>query len=126
MEALKLEATRHSPAVDLDLTSGTFRIVGVSIPENASEFYTPIIEWIRGAMPSIPDGSTFSFSLSYFNSSSLKALYLALTEIKAGIDSGKKIDVQWHVDEEDEFMQEAGETFSEMVDIPLNMVTGSL
>ena len=42
------------------------------------------------------------------------------------MNGGKKIDVQWYVEEDDEFMQEAGETFSEMVDIPLNMVTGSL
>jgi hypothetical protein len=126
MEALIIAATRQTPSVKFDPTDRHLRITGVSIPENASEFYLPVIDWLKNNGADLENGTTVSFSLTYFNSSSLKALYLVLMELKKLLDAGKSFDVFWYVEEEDEFMSEAAETFTEMVGIPLKLVTGSL
>ena len=123
---LNIKATRNTPAVVLDIDKNTFTIAGNSIPENAGEFYGPIIEQVKQGIPAMADGATFTFCLPYFNSSSLKAVYLLLTEIKAGIDSGKSFEAVWHVEEEDDFMAEAAETFTEMSGIEFTLKTGIL
>lgn len=123
---LHIKGDRSHPTVHLDIEQGHFRIYGISIPENAIEFFTPIIQWVKMAMPQIPENTVFSFCLSYFNSSSMKAIYMALLEIKRGITDGKKIEIEWYVEEDDEFMADAGETFSEMIEVPFKVVTGTL
>ena len=74
----------------------------------------------------MPDGTTFEFCLPYFNSSSLKALYLLLVEVKLAMDAGKRFEAVWHVEEEDDFMTEAAETFSEITGIVFQTRTGLL
>ena len=126
MESLHITGNRQDPNVTFDPANGVFHIVGVSIPEHASEFYAPVLRWLQEAGHTIPDGSTIHCSLSYFNSSSLKALYLVLMEVQKLIDAGKRIAVNWYVEEDDEFMAEAAETFTEMVGIELNIINGKL
>lgn len=123
---IDIKATRNTPSVEFDKAAKTFTMVGNSIPENAGEFYGPIIDQVKKEIPSMPDGTTFTFCLPYFNSSSLKAVYLLLTEIKSGMDSGKKFEAVWHVEEEDDFMTEAAETFTEMAGIEFTFKTGLL
>ena len=123
---LHFKGDRSHPTVRLDIEQEIFQIYGISIPENAIEFFTPVISWIKGSMAQIPDNAVFSFCLSYFNSSSLKAIYMALQEIKKGIEAGKKIQIEWYVEEDDEFMADAGETFSDMIEVPFKVVIGTL
>lgn len=122
METFIIPASKNSPEIILDPENRDFRFTGLSIPENASAFYEPVIQWLRRNMIHVPDGSTFSFNLPYFNSSSLKAIYLVLMEIKRGTELGRTFPVTWAVDDDDEFMHEAADTFSEMLGMPLIVV----
>jgi hypothetical protein len=124
--ALNIVAERNSPAVSFNPEHCWFRIVGNSIPENAGAFYAPVVEWIRQHREQIPDGCVFEFSLPYFNSSSLKALYQVLQEIKMGIDQGKRFMVTWYVEEEDDFMLEAGETYRDMLGLDIDIKPGHI
>jgi len=126
MGPLSIAATRNTPAILLDPTAKRFRMVGNSLPENAGEFYGPVIEQLKQALPNMGDGSTFEFCLPYFNSSSLKAIYLILVEIKKAMDSGKQFEVIWHIEADDDFMTEAAETFVEMCGIELTLREGLL
>ena len=126
MQLLKIAATRTTPSVLLDPENSVYRISGNSLPENAGEFYAPVVTWCRSNLASLSKAAIFEFDLPYFNSSSLKALYLLLTEIKQALDAGKEIVVNWHVEEHDEFMLEAAETFEEMVGIQLNITAGPI
>lgn len=124
MDALRIAATRNTPAISIDPAAKRFRMVGNSLPENAGEFYTPIIERLKQSLPEMGDGSIFEFCLPYFNSSSLKAIYLILVEVKQTMDGGKQFEVIWHVEEDDDFMTEAAETFVEMCGIELTLREG--
>lgn len=126
MNALHLPATKNTPEVFFSPATNTYRIVGNSIPENASEFYSPVMSWLSGNLHSTANGATFEFDLPYFNSSSLKALYLVLLELKKEADKGKELRLRWYAEENDEFMTEAAETFTEMVGLELELVIGKL
>lgn len=122
MEALNIAATKNTPAITFDPASNRFSVIGISVPENASEFYQPIIERLFRAGDTPAPGSVFHFRLNYFNSSSLKAIYMLLSEVKKGIDSGHGYVIEWCVEQDDEFMQEAAETFSELLGVPLTVL----
>lgn len=122
---LHLFATKSTPEVLFSPQQNIYRMVGNSIPENASETYAPVMEWLRNEFRSLSGPVTFDFDLPYFNSSSLKALYLVLLELKKATLAGKEIDLRWYIDENDEFMTEAAETFREMVGLDLKLVAGT-
>lgn len=124
MKPISISATRNTPAVTYRAETNTFSLIGNSIPENAGEFYKPVIEWIKQEAPLLADGTTFEFCLPYFNSSSLKALYLLLMELKKAMELGKRFEAIWHIEEQDDFMSEAAETFTEMTDIDFTLKTG--
>ncbi len=123
---LDIKATRNTPGVLLDTEKNIFYMVGNSLPENASEFYSPIVELVKQAIPHMTNGAIFTFCLPYFNSSSLKAVYLLLKEIKEAMDGGRHFEIVWHIEEDDDFMSEAAETFTEMTGITFTFKTGIL
>ncbi len=126
MGPLHLPATKNTPEVFFSPTTNTYRILGNSIPENASEFYSPVMRWLQENLVHTVNGATFEFDLPYFNSSSLKALYLVLLELKKEAETGKELRLRWFAEENDEFMTEAAETFTEMVGLELELVIGKL
>ncbi len=119
---IHIPGTRSTPEVLLDPGTGTYRISGISIPENASEFYTPIIDWLRTHIPSLPEPRPVVFEMEYFNSSSMKTLFLILMELKNGLGSGRIKTINWLVEEDDESMIDAGETLAELAGIKMNVV----
>ena len=126
MTPLDIPATRNTPSVRYLPDQGAFRVIGNSIPENTATFYAPVVEWLQQNAEELPQNCSFEFSLPYFNSSSLKALYMLLVEVKKGIDQGKGYTVTWYVEEEDEFMTEAGETYQEMLGLKIGLSKGYL
>lgn len=122
MNGLILPATRNTPSIFLEPASGRFEFSGVSIPENASEYYQPVFEWLAINLAHLPDGSTFEFRLAYFNSTSLKAIFQILKQIKEAITTGQRIAVRWFVEEGDEFMVESAEMFEQLLDMRFEKV----
>lgn len=126
MTPLNIPSTRTTPAIFYNPAHAWFRVVGTSIPENASEFYGPINRWLTEHVDQLPDGCAFEFSLPYFNSSSLKALYTLLTAVQKGIATGKRFMVTWYTEEDDEFMQETGQAYREMLGMEITIVRGHI
>ncbi|MBL7964408.1 MAG: DUF1987 domain-containing protein [Flavobacteriales bacterium] len=126
MEPLHIPASHNTPAISYKPEHAWFRVVGNSIPENASTFYAPVVAWLKTYVNELPDGCSFEFSLPYFNSSTLKALYTVLMEIKLAMAKGKRFSVTWYVEEDDDFMQEAGETYQEMLGMKISIIPGHI
>lgn len=126
MAELNIAATKTTPGVHYPAPDAAFRIAGTSVPENTSAFYAPIMEWLQAHRAELPEDCSFQFSLPYFNSSSLKAIYLLLLEIKQGMEQGKQFRVAWHVEQGDEFMLEAAETFKELTGMAIEVREGLL
>ena len=84
METLRIEGTNISPKVCFEPQKRSLEISGYSRPENARDYYDPILKWIEEfkdwVLKTTAAGSTiepisFKFKFIYFNSSSAKFIY---------------------------------------------------
>ncbi len=119
MEVLNLPGTEDTPTIILDSNNGIFEISGRSLPEDSAEFYTPILEWLDGYSSTPNQETEFVFKLEYFNTASSKLILDILSKLET-IDNTK---VSWYYHEDDEDMQEAGNEFSELVEVPFDFRT---
>ena len=123
MEILKIESTEDNPRIVLDRESNILEISGRSLPEDVNTFYEPMMSWIEEYARDPLDTTVFNFKLTYFNTASSKIILDILTQFEEMIEEGHQVMVRWHYPEEDEDMMEAGEEYSEMVDVPFEMVS---
>ena len=119
MEILNIEATEDTPKIVLDKQNGIFEISGRSLPEDSAEFYGPVLEWIEKYTASPNSATVFSFKLEYFNTASSKLIL----DILSALEDIKGTKVDWYFHDEDEDMEEAGQEFSELVEIPFEFKT---
>jgi hypothetical protein len=122
MEALKIEVTEDSPQITLDLDANILEISGRSLPEDVNTFYEPVLSWIEEYSKNPLPSTVFDFKLTYFNTASSKVILDILTQFEEMIEDGHKVLIRWHFPDEDEDMQEAGEEYADMVDVPFEMV----
>lgn len=119
MQILNLEGTEDTPKIILDKGNGIFEISGRSLPEDSAEFFQPVLDWIDEYKES-PNGSTeFMFKLEYFNTASSKLIL----DVLSNLEDIEGTTVVWYYHEDDEDMQEAGEEFSELVELPFEFKT---
>ena len=113
MENLTIEATRYTPEVTLD-AGGVMAISGKSYPENTFEFYQPVMEWLKAYFESgAAEKIEVNMEIVYFNSSSSKLFFDLFDLFEAARRSGKRIEINWIYDRENESALEAGEDFKE-------------
>ena len=118
-DTLHLEGTEDTPRIVLDRKNGVMEISGRSLPEDSTEFYKPVLDWIE-QYASDPNPSTnFVFKLEYFNTASSKLLL----DVLSAPEDIKGMKIHWYFHEDDEDMEEAGQEFSELVEIPFEFKT---
>ena len=88
MKVIKLNNTITTPSVHLDVENNIFEIIGASIPENANQFYDPILDWL-GEYGKNPNPKTvINLNFKYFNTSSSKLILDLLLILKDIHDNG--------------------------------------
>ena len=117
MQAINIESTEDTPKVILDASAGKFEMSGRSLPEDAAEFYQPILDWLDAYAASANPETIFEVKLEYFNTASSKLILDVLTKLEE-IDNVK---VHWYYYEDDEDMEEAGEEFSELIEVDFEL-----
>lgn len=123
MDIIKIEGTEDTPSIELNTSVGIFEISGRSLPEDCAEFYKPVLGWLDEYVKKPIDKTHFEIKLEYFNTASSKVILDILSRIEKLGDSGKEYKVIWYYHEDDEDMQEAGEEFSELVEVPFEFKT---
>jgi hypothetical protein len=110
MERLTLAATQFTPLVDFDFASRALILQGESYPENATEFYGPILSALREYTSNAAQSgkTTVTLQFAYVNSSSTRSLQQLLTLLDAAARDGANIDVRWLVEVDDDAMAELG------------------
>jgi hypothetical protein len=119
MEILNLKGTEDTPTILLDKKNGIFEISGRSLPEDSAEFYKPVIEWINAYASDSNPSTEFAIKLEYFNTASSKLIL----DVLSALEEIKGIKVFWYFHDDDEDMEEAGQEFSELVEIPFEFKT---
>ncbi|MDJ0840840.1 MAG: DUF1987 domain-containing protein [Acidobacteriota bacterium] len=125
MPNLELAKTIDTPAIHFDHESGKLGIEGESYPENAMEFYRPVLESLvtfaeNGEIPLQVD-----FKMLYFNSSSSKCLLDIFDILEEYAASDKDVTVNWYYQEDDEDIKESGEDFAEDLNLTFNLIAYS-
>lgn len=124
MENLKVAATERSPAVDFDFAAGRLSLKGESYPEDASAVFGPIFSSLEVFFGGVAGRDvSFDFDLTYFNSSSAKALMNMLQMLDRAAGNGWQVTVNWYFASDDDTMKEFGEDFSEdLGNVTFNLV----
>ena len=121
MESLYIEATEDTPKINLNGDTGIFLIADRSLPENAFEFYQPIIRWLNDYAENPQEETIVNFKLDYFTTSSAKQIikiFLCLEET----NNSSKVEVNWYYKKEDVDMYAIGLKYSKLVNIKLNLI----
>jgi hypothetical protein len=126
METIKILGTDDTPTVILDAENDIFEISGRSLPEDVTAFYDPILNWLDEYATSPNAKTVFTFKLVYFNTASSKLLLDILMKLEEMHEDDKDILVKWYYPEDDEDMQEAGEEYADIVDVPFEQVSYTL
>jgi len=123
MEAKRIAGTDESPEIVLDKETKEFKFLGKSLPEDVKEFYDPVHQWIEEYVKNPNDETVVEFSMEYFNSASSKQILDILERFAVIAENGKKITVKWHFMEDDEDMEDAGESYADIVDVPFELIS---
>lgn len=134
MDGLQIEKTDFTPYVYFNPVLNEFTIEGVSRPENVTQFYTGVNDWIAEYESQlyknhVLGGKKFNlhiiFKFSYFNSASAKMIFQFLESLRRIRMMGYTIEVDWYYDEGDDQMLEDGEELSEAIEIQFNFISKS-
>lgn len=126
MEVYRTEKTPETPIVVLDPTSGVLEMEGKSLPENVSSFYGPILNWLSEYAESPAERTLFEMKLNYFNTASSKIILDVLMKLEEMKIEGNEVLVNWHFNESDEDMEDAGDEYAEIVeDLPFEFIPHS-
>ena len=123
MEDLKLDLTEDTPAIIFNADSGILELSGRSLPEDTAEFYQTALDWLDSYSEKPNAKTNIIFKLEYFNTSSSKLILDLLTKLEDLHNNGTQAMVVWYSHSDDEDMQEAGEEFSELIEIPFTYKT---
>jgi len=122
MEPLLIEGTAKTPTVRFDAKDGVIEIKGRSIPENSIEFYKPLVEWLEEYSKSPMDLTQVNVQLEYFNTSSSKCILDVFKKLEAIHKGQNEVIINWHYEEDDEDMLEAGEDYESIIRVPFKMI----
>lgn len=101
-----LEATDSTPICEISVGDSSMLLSGVSMPENANEFYLPLIQKIDSLFENSSGKFTLRVQLSYMNSMSNKQLLRLMKHLE-----GKSFDLKviWKYESGDDLMKVKGE-----------------
>lgn len=122
IENLLVEGTVKTPTVVLDADAGVLLIRGRSIPENTIDFFSPINNWVDSYCAVPKDKTTFQIRLEYFNTSTSKCLLDLLRKFENINKFRSEVTVEWYYEINDDDMEEAGQDYQAIVELPFNMI----
>lgn len=122
MEKIFLEPTRVTPLISFDPESGLLEMKGRSSPENSIQFYQPVIDALENYASNGNGDLIANFAFEYFNTSSSKCLFDVFKKLNKVSDAGRELTINWFYEEGDEDMMEAGEDYSDLLDLNFNFM----
>ena len=123
MNALVIETNdTTTPSVTLDKEKAIFEIAGWSHPEDAIDFYSPVLDWLNKYAEDPNAETHFHFRFQYYNTASAKQIFRTFSLLE-DVAKKSKTQIHWHHDAEDSDMLSAGERFSKMSTLPFEFIS---
>ncbi|MCK5537324.1 MAG: DUF1987 domain-containing protein [Bacteroidales bacterium] len=121
MKSLIIESTEETPQVEFNAIESKFIIAQRSLPENAIEFYEPILSWIEEYSKDPNVVTIFEFDFEYFNTASSKQVIKILLLLE-NLTNNSEVKIKWHYRDYDEDMLQNGQRYSSLVDIDFEFI----
>ena len=122
MESIIREGTPKTPSIRFDAAKGIVEIRGRSIPENSTEFFKPLVDWLDEYSENPAKITNVNIHLEYFNTSSSKSILDLFKKLEAIHKSNNEVIINWYYEEDDEDMLEAGEDYESIIRIPFKLI----
>lgn len=119
---LIIKETKHSPLVNFNTETGVFELRGSSFLDNAHEFYTPVISWVKTYSKSALPKTHFIFDLNYINTSSQRMVFDLLKLLELMHRAGTAVSVEWLYDENDDDLKDVGEDLLSFMAFPYKII----
>ncbi|MCK4766338.1 MAG: DUF1987 domain-containing protein [Candidatus Aminicenantes bacterium] len=110
-------------AINFDKENGILEMAGSSYPENALDFFGPVIDWIKNYITEINKKIVMNISLNYINTSSTKCLLDIFEILEQYHKSSGSVYVNWYYEENDEDIFETGEELGEDFHFPIDFIS---
>ncbi|MFK7783817.1 MAG: DUF1987 domain-containing protein [Crocinitomicaceae bacterium] len=120
MANLVIEKTDITPEIILDSLTNEIRISGVCLPENARDFFKPVLEWVVEELDTKVKSLVGSFNLTYFNSSTSKQLLKLFYILEDASEANVNIEIDWFYNKDDYMILEKGQQFNQMTALNFN------
>lgn len=122
MQNLFIEHTEDTPKIEFNIDENVFKIEGRSLPENASDFYISVIDWLAEYNKSPRNKSlVFDFRIDYFNTSSAKEITKILL-ILQDVNRQVKVKIRWFYFKEDIDLKKSGELFNRLIKLDFEII----
>ncbi|MCC6691101.1 MAG: DUF1987 domain-containing protein [Bacteroidia bacterium] len=122
MEKIAIEGSPKTPTISFETDKGFLEIKGRSIPENSIEFYKPLVDALEKYASKPQSATNVNIQLEYFNTSSSKCILDVFKKLEAIHKGGSAVTINWHYEEDDEDMLEAGEDYQAIINVPFKMI----
>lgn len=119
MNNLLIESTKKTPEVSFN-KDGRLKISGRSIPEDPTQFYDQLFEWMYFFCQEPANITTLDIELEYFNSGSSKAILHILRALVDLTKKGMRLSINWYYEEGDDDLMERGEYYESILDFKFN------
>ena len=123
MDKFELEGTEKTPSVSMDGYEGILLIEGRSNPENARDFYQPIIDWLDEYILHPAEKTDLRLNLEHFNTSSSKFLMDIFRKIRYLADNEQLFNVTWMYEEDDHEMLDTAEAYEMMTGLVFEKIS---
>ncbi len=121
MKPLHIEATQDTPKIEFNPLTGIFNITERSLPENAIEFYEPVLEWLKEYSEAPHNKTEVNFKLEYFNTASSKQIIkIILLLEKLAINNS--VTIRWHYRKIDEDMESLGIRYARLIKVDFELI----
>ena len=120
---LTIESTEKTPKVNFDVTSNELVIEGICIPELTHEFFKPVINFIHQVENSSIKQFSLLVKLHFFNTGSARYILELMKTVQKLKDKGIEVKFKWYYNEDDEDIEEAGRSYSFILNEPFDMVS---
>jgi len=121
MEALIIEATESHHEIILDKANNIFKIEKRSFPEDATDFYTVVINWMEQYIHDPNEITEFAFKLEYYNTATSKQFYKILILLEQ-LAEKKTVIVKWYYKKEDLDMLASGDIYTKLTKLDILLV----
>ncbi|HUS86568.1 MAG TPA: SiaC family regulatory phosphoprotein [Bacteroidales bacterium] len=105
---LHIASSYNSAEINLDPETGFLEFKGKSIPENATQVFQPVVNWLMEYIKDPADETNLHLNLIYFNTAS--SIWIArIIKVLSNIDDREKlliIHLYFHIEEFEEMEEE--------------------